>query len=184
VSRRRAINDETKRDGAWPRGRSLKNPGLAQAGLVSGQHVLKQRSELGSVQPRESHQTGIQLLQLCLRKRVEIDATNTLLCPRPLQPTEEDLGGTRIGDCALSQATFDLPSEEGSRSLRVARHMGINEVRLQVDGGAGVPACPHARIGPRQGVPGTGSSAIARLSAISKDGAMSWSRRRGFAADD
>ncbi len=119
------------------------NPLSARAGLVSGQHASNQRSELGSVQPRESHQTGIQLLQLCLRKRVEIDATNTLLCPRPLQPTEEDLGGTRIGDCALSQATFDLPSEEGSRSLRVARHMGINEVRLQVDGGAGVPACPH-----------------------------------------
>ena len=80
----------------------------ARGGLFLGQHVLKQRSKLGSVQPRKSHQTGVQLLQLCLRKRVEIDATNTLLRPRALQPAEKDLGGSRIGNSALAKTTFDL----------------------------------------------------------------------------
>ena len=141
--------------------------------------MLNQRSELGFVQPRESHQTGLQLLQLCLRMRVEIDATNTLLGTRALQPTEEDLGGTRIGDCALAQTTLDLRIRRGA--------YGYGGLRNKCESMKYVCAstrCRRVCIGPRRRVPGTGSSAIARLSAISKDAAMSWSRRRVFAADD
>jgi hypothetical protein len=69
---------------------------------------VNQDLQLVGGQRRDPHQTGIEGLQLRLRKRVEIDATNTLLRPRLLQPTEENLGSTRIRDRALAQPTFNL----------------------------------------------------------------------------
>jgi hypothetical protein len=50
----------------------------------------------------------VQALELAFKQGVEIDTTNALLRTRPLQPTKEDLGSTGIGDCALSQTTFDV----------------------------------------------------------------------------
>ena len=40
--------------------------------------MLKERSELSSVQSGESRQSGIQLLKFTLGHRVEVDATNAL----------------------------------------------------------------------------------------------------------
>jgi hypothetical protein len=47
-------------------------------------------------------------LQLWLRERVKIHTRSLRLPARALQPTEEDLGGTRIGDRASPQTMFDL----------------------------------------------------------------------------
>jgi hypothetical protein len=44
----------------------------------------------------------VQPLELAFGHRVEVDTTNALLDTRALQPTEKDLGNTRIGDRALS----------------------------------------------------------------------------------
>jgi tetratricopeptide (TPR) repeat protein len=70
--------------------------------------VLKQRSELGLVQPRETHETGVQPLELAFRHRVEVDAPNSLVGTGALQPAKQDFGSTRVGDSALPQAPFDL----------------------------------------------------------------------------
>jgi hypothetical protein len=58
-------------------------------------------------QRRKLREAGIQSRELALGHRVEVDPTNELLGTRALQPTEEDLGSTRIRDSALTQAAFD-----------------------------------------------------------------------------
>jgi hypothetical protein len=50
----------------------------------------------------------VQPLELAFRHRVEVDAPNALLDTGAVQPTEQDLGGPRIGDGALAQTTLDL----------------------------------------------------------------------------
>jgi hypothetical protein len=44
----------------------------------------------------------VQPLELTLGHRVEIDAPDTLLGPWALQPAEENLGRTRIGNSPLA----------------------------------------------------------------------------------
>jgi hypothetical protein len=56
-------------------------------------------------QGRKLQEAGVQPLELAFAHGVEVDASNALLGTRALQPTEEDLGGTGIGDCALSQTS-------------------------------------------------------------------------------
>jgi hypothetical protein len=64
----------------------------------------------------------VQTLQLAFRHRVEVDTTNALLGTRTRQPTEKDLGSTRIGDRALAQTAFDLRIRRGlALTLRCAR---------------------------------------------------------------
>jgi hypothetical protein len=70
--------------------------------------VLNQRREDGLVQRCEPYQARVQPLELTLRHRVEVDATNALLGTRALQPTEKDLGRMGIRDGALPQTTFDF----------------------------------------------------------------------------
>jgi hypothetical protein len=50
----------------------------------------------------------MQALELALRQGVEVDPAKTLLRTRTLQPTEQNLRGTRIGDGALAQTALDL----------------------------------------------------------------------------
>lgn len=72
------------------------------------QQARNQRSKFHLRQGRKLQEAGVQPLQLAFRHRVEVDPTNAFLGTRALQPTQQDLGGTGIGDCALSQTTFDL----------------------------------------------------------------------------
>src|SRR5436190_15603779 len=62
---------------------------------------LRQRCKL--------QQARVQPLQLAFRHRVEVDPTNPLLGTRALQPTEENLSSTGIGNGTLTQTTLDLP---------------------------------------------------------------------------
>ena len=50
----------------------------------------------------------MQALEVALGHRVEVSAANALGGTRALQPTKENLCGTRIGDRPLTQATLDL----------------------------------------------------------------------------
>jgi hypothetical protein len=50
----------------------------------------------------------VQALQLYGREGVEIHARQRLGGARALQPTEQHLGSTQIGDSALAQPAFDL----------------------------------------------------------------------------
>jgi hypothetical protein len=70
--------------------------------------VLDERMKLLVRHRCVPNQTRLQALPLCRRQGVEIDAMNALLGTRALQPTQENLGGTRIRDCALPQTTFDF----------------------------------------------------------------------------
>jgi hypothetical protein len=67
-----------------------------------------QRSKLPVRQQCEPQHAGVQPLELALRHRVEVDAPNTLLGTRALQPTKQNLGSTGIGDRAITQTTLDL----------------------------------------------------------------------------
>jgi hypothetical protein len=73
-----------------------------------GEHARQQRSKLLVWQRCELQQAGVQALELALGHRVKVDATNALLRTRALQPTQKNLGGTGIRDCALPQATLDF----------------------------------------------------------------------------
>jgi hypothetical protein len=78
----------------------------------------------------------VQTLQLRFAHRVEVDTRRLNDRSRTLQPTQKNLGGTGIGDCALSQATFDIcigrrrtvttccPAPPESRSAGVPRARG------------------------------------------------------------
>ena len=66
------------------------------------QQVPNQRSKLLVRQRRKLQQAGVQPLELTFRHRVEVDTTNALLGTRALQPTDQELGSTGIGDCPLS----------------------------------------------------------------------------------
>jgi hypothetical protein len=81
---------------------------------------------------------------LALGHRVEVDATNALLATRALQPTKQNLGSTRIGDCALPQTTFNLgvtgrfkdtaSSDEGNSagaSASLAAVPGVRPMKLE-----------------------------------------------------
>ena len=50
----------------------------------------------------------MQPLELAFRQGLEVDAPNALLDTRALQPTEKNLGSTRIRVRALTQAPLDL----------------------------------------------------------------------------
>jgi len=71
-------------------------------GLRLCEQARNQRPKIFFGQSGNPHETGVQPLELMLGHRVEVDATNTLLGTRPLHPTEQDLGGTRIGDSPLA----------------------------------------------------------------------------------
>jgi hypothetical protein len=69
-------------------------------------------------QSRELHQAAVQALQLSLRHRVEVSATNALLSTRALQPTKKDLGRTGVSDRTFAQTTFDLSIWKGAHAGR------------------------------------------------------------------
>jgi hypothetical protein len=50
----------------------------------------------------EAHQTRVQALQLRFAHRVKVDAMKALVTARPLQPAQENLGGTGIRDRPFS----------------------------------------------------------------------------------
>jgi hypothetical protein len=106
---------------------TLEHPLSDRAELVACEHVLNQRGENRLVQRRELHQTRVQTLQPCLRHGIEIH-TRWVVLARPLQPTQQNLGGTRIGDHALAHTTLDLGVGTGSRTAgcAVARFTGWN----------------------------------------------------------
>jgi hypothetical protein len=56
----------------------------------------------------ESHQARIQVLQLCLRERVEMHTRSRLGRAHRLPPAQQNLRVACRGDRALAQATFDL----------------------------------------------------------------------------
>jgi hypothetical protein len=64
-----------------------------QAPNQHSKFLVRQRCKL--------QQTGVQPLELAFRHRVEVDAPNALVDTRPLQPTKENLGSTRIRDCVF-----------------------------------------------------------------------------------
>jgi len=70
--------------------------------LLVCDQAQNQGLQLITRQRRDLHQAGIERLQLCFAHCVWIDAMNTLVSARPLQPTEENLGGTGIRDGAFS----------------------------------------------------------------------------------
>jgi hypothetical protein len=70
--------------------------------------MLNKGSEHGAVQRRQLQQTRVQTLQLRLRQRVEIHTPTLRLPASALQPTQNDLRRTRIGDRPLTQTTLDL----------------------------------------------------------------------------
>ena len=55
-----------------------------------------------------SYQTQVQPLKLAFRHGVEIHTRSDLGRTHPLQPTQQNLSGTRIGNSALAQTTLDL----------------------------------------------------------------------------
>ena len=69
---------------------------LARGELLAPEHVLDQRGEDGVVHRGELYQARVQPLKLAFRHRVEVDAPNTLLDTRTLQPTKENLSSTGI----------------------------------------------------------------------------------------
>jgi hypothetical protein len=81
---------------------------LARRELLTLEQAPNQCSKLLVRQRRKPQQARVQSLQLAFRHRVEVDTTNTLLGTRALQPTQEDLRGTRVCDRLLTQATLDL----------------------------------------------------------------------------
>jgi hypothetical protein len=64
--------------------------------------VPNQRLNFLVRQGRKPQQAGEQPLELAFGQGVEIDATNRLLGTRALHPTEQDLGGARIGNGAFA----------------------------------------------------------------------------------
>jgi hypothetical protein len=100
-------------------------PPANRAGVLSvlraRREAANQRSKFLLWQGCELKEAGVQALELAFGDRVEVDAANTLLDTRALQPTKKNLG-TRIRDRTLAQATFDLASEGGSGLRRVARN--------------------------------------------------------------
>lgn len=85
---------------------SVRSPELSV--LPACEHVLQQRPKFLVRQGRKLQQAGVQPLELAFGHRVEVHAANALLGTRALQPTKENLGGTGIRDCALSQASLDF----------------------------------------------------------------------------
>jgi hypothetical protein len=61
-----------------------------------GEHARQQSVKMLIRQRCKPQQAGVQPLQLAFRHRVEVDPPNTLLGTRTLQPTQENLGSTRI----------------------------------------------------------------------------------------
>jgi hypothetical protein len=56
----------------------------------------RQGLQLLTGQGRKLSQAGMQALQFSVTQRVEVNSRIRSLCPRVLQPTQQDLGGTRI----------------------------------------------------------------------------------------
>lgn len=97
----------------------------ARDGLVTGPHLLHQRSKDGGVQRGELQQARVQTLQLRLRQRLKIDTPTLRLLARTLQATQENLGGTENPrPPAPRKTTLDLRVTRGSRIRRVARCAG------------------------------------------------------------
>jgi hypothetical protein len=69
--------------------------------FVVCEQTLNQDLQLSLGKRRDFHEAGIERLQLCFAHCVWIDAMNTLVSARPLQPTEENFGGTGIRDGAF-----------------------------------------------------------------------------------
>lgn len=80
----------------------------ARAELFAGQHVLNQPGEHGFVHRRETHQTGVQALQLRLRESVQIHPRCGLGRAHGLPPAQQDFGVACRVDRTLAQATFDF----------------------------------------------------------------------------
>ena len=80
---------------------------LELSSLAAREQMLHQRPKflVGTLRASASL---LQPLEFTLGHRVEIDAPDTFLGLRALQPTEQNLGGARITDRALTQTTFDL----------------------------------------------------------------------------
>jgi hypothetical protein len=81
-------------------------------------------------------QAGVQALELAFGYRVEVDATNALVGTKALQPKQQNLGGTRIGDCAFAQATLDLRIR---RRLTLSARFAASTLVSRVDA-RGAPA--------------------------------------------
>jgi hypothetical protein len=80
----------------------------AAVGLLALEQAPAQRSKFLVRQGGKLQEPGVKPLELALRHRVDVDASNSVVGTRALQPPEQDLGGTTIGDRALAQTTFDL----------------------------------------------------------------------------
>jgi hypothetical protein len=87
---------------------------LEQAPNEGVKLLVRQRCKL--------QQDGVQPLQLAFRHRVEVETTNTLLGTRALQPTEENLSGAGIRNCALTQA-------EGCQNSDSSLNLGFDTLR-------------------------------------------------------
>jgi len=106
------------------------------------QQAPNQRPKLLVRQRCKLQEAGVQPLELALREGVEIDATNAFLGTRPLQPTQKNLGGTRIGNSPLAQTTLDFcVGRRLTLSARCARDKC--ESMKYVCTLTGVPACLH-----------------------------------------
>jgi hypothetical protein len=73
-----------------------------------GEHARQQSLKELLRQRCKLQQACVPPLQLALRQGVEINAPNTLLGTRSLQPTQQNLGGAGIGNGALPQTAFDF----------------------------------------------------------------------------
>jgi hypothetical protein len=70
--------------------------------ILLPEQALNQRLQLVGRERRDPYQARIEALQLRFAHRFEVDAMNALVSARPLQPAQENLGGTRVRDCACS----------------------------------------------------------------------------------
>src|SRR5436189_60938 len=68
--------------------------------LRACEQARNHRSKFVGGQGCKLQQAGVQPLELALRHRVEVNATNALVGTRALQPTKENLGSTGIRDLA------------------------------------------------------------------------------------
>ena len=78
-----------------------------------GEHARQQSVMLLLRQRCKLEQAGVQPLQLAFRHRVEVHTTNPFLDTRTLQPTQKNLGSTRVCDRLLAQSAFDLCVRRG-----------------------------------------------------------------------
>ena len=123
-------------------GRRRVNTARSSVVHLIGEHTRQQNVKVLVRQGRKPQQARVQRLQLALRHRVEVDTRNMLLGTRALQPTEKNLGGARIRDRPLAQATLDLGVTRGltARAGCAVRSCGWN---LSAQPSAGVAVAVH-----------------------------------------